>query len=202
MEGFAIVKVDSRPHRVIAQENWNLTNDEMKGMHVHHRIPRSQGGTNDSSNLYVCSPSFHFHAWHGADGRLNLIKQATINGRKGSILGGKRCHELGVGLHALDHSAKAKLLWAQGKGLAAMTPEEKTAAGRKGGTLGGATNAKNGTGVCGISPEKHSKQMSKTNSQKWVCGICGNYISNAKNVNKHIREEHPGSPITKAKVFD
>ena len=54
----AIIKVDKRHYRKIAQENWGLTDAQMKGMHVHHRIPRSQGGTNDPSNLYVCRHGF------------------------------------------------------------------------------------------------------------------------------------------------
>ena len=60
----SIVKVDTRHYRVIAQEHWGLTDDQMKGMHVHHRIPRSKGGTNDPSNLYVCRPEFHSRVWH------------------------------------------------------------------------------------------------------------------------------------------
>ena len=59
-----LVLVDKRHHRKIAQDNWALTNKQMKGMHVHHRIPVSKGGTNDPSNLYVCSPWFHAHVWH------------------------------------------------------------------------------------------------------------------------------------------
>jgi hypothetical protein len=64
VETLSIVKVDSRSYRTIAQENWGLTNEQMKGMHVHHRIPRSCGGTNDPSNLYVCSSWFHANVWH------------------------------------------------------------------------------------------------------------------------------------------
>ena len=60
----AIVRVDKRHYRKIAQENWGLTDEQMVGMHVHHRTPRSQGGTNDASNLYVCSPYFHGQVWH------------------------------------------------------------------------------------------------------------------------------------------
>lgn len=61
----SIVKVDPRNYRLIAKENWGLTDDQMSGMHVHHRIPVSEGGTNDPTNLYVCSPSFHAWVWHG-----------------------------------------------------------------------------------------------------------------------------------------
>lgn len=63
----SLVLVDKRPYRKIAQENWGLTNQQMKGMHVHHRIPRSRGGTNDPSNLYVCSPWFHQNVWHNGE---------------------------------------------------------------------------------------------------------------------------------------
>ena len=63
----SIVLVDKRHHRVIAQENWGLSDDQMKGMHVHHRVHKSKGGTNDPSNLYVCSPSFHKYGWHDGD---------------------------------------------------------------------------------------------------------------------------------------
>jgi hypothetical protein len=63
----SIVKVDSRPYRKIAQDNWSLTDEQMKGMHVHHRYPVSKGGTNDASNLFVCSPWFHAYVWHHPD---------------------------------------------------------------------------------------------------------------------------------------
>ena len=63
----ALVKVDSRHYRVIAQEHWGLTDEQMKGMHVHHRIPQSKGGSDDPSNLFVCSPWFHAHVWHNGD---------------------------------------------------------------------------------------------------------------------------------------
>jgi len=80
----SIVRTDSRSHRIIAKENWGLTNDQMRGMHVHHRIPRSCGGTNDPSNLYVCSPSFHAYVWHGQDAFLSFVKVAQKGGRKGA----------------------------------------------------------------------------------------------------------------------
>ena len=63
----SIVKVDKRHYRVIARENWGLTREQMKGKHVHHRIKRSDGGTDDPTNLYVCSPSFHRWGWHDGE---------------------------------------------------------------------------------------------------------------------------------------
>lgn len=77
----AIVKVDKRNYRKIAQENWGLTDQQMQGMHVHHRIPKSEGGTNDPTNLYVCSPSFH-SMWHGYS---YFVEWATENGKKTPI---------------------------------------------------------------------------------------------------------------------
>ena len=52
----------------------------MKGMHVHHRIPVSKGGTNDPSNLYVCSPWFHKNCWHSEDSYNSLIPYAELGG--------------------------------------------------------------------------------------------------------------------------
>jgi hypothetical protein len=63
----SIVRVDTRHYRAIAQENWGLTKEQMGGKHVHHRVRVSDGGTNDPSNLYVCSPSFHRWCWHDGE---------------------------------------------------------------------------------------------------------------------------------------
>jgi hypothetical protein len=64
----SIVRVDHRHYRKIAQENWGLTDEQMRGKHVHHRIRRADGGTNDPSNLYVCSEWFHDNVWHAGEG--------------------------------------------------------------------------------------------------------------------------------------
>jgi hypothetical protein len=101
----SIVKVDSRPYRKIAQDNWGLTDDQMKGMHVHHRVPVSRGGTNDPSNLYVCSPSFHAWVWHS--GRFALIKDASEVARLGGLAGGRKggttTKERKVGIFSPNH---------------------------------------------------------------------------------------------------
>ena len=66
-QSVSIVKLETRPHRVVARENWGLSVEQMIGMEVHHRVPVSRGGTNDPSNLYVCSPSMHRWGWHNGD---------------------------------------------------------------------------------------------------------------------------------------
>ena len=106
----SIVRVDTRPYRKIAQENWGLTKEQMKGKHVHHRIARSDGGTNDPSNLYVCSPWFHKTAWHSEDGFNSLIPYASSGGKLGGLIGGKKVHEekdeKGRSLRALEMHKK------------------------------------------------------------------------------------------------
>jgi hypothetical protein len=116
----SIVKVDKRNYRVIAQENWGLTKDQMEGKHVHHRIRRSDGGTNDPSNLYVCSPLYHDVVWHGETG--GFIGLAAEGGK----IGGKKVHEAkdgnGKSLHALNlHKEKDE----NGKSLHALSMLEK-----------------------------------------------------------------------------
>jgi hypothetical protein len=88
-----------------------------------------------------------------------------------------------------DRQNLAQRLYEQGKGLAAMTAEEKQAAAVAGGKTGGATNAKNGTGVCGIPAVEHSKRVTNTNKQKWECPAC-DYINIARHVNSHMAEIH------------
>jgi hypothetical protein len=95
----SIVKVDKRHYRVIAQENWGLTNEQMRGKHVHHRIRRSDGGTNDPSNLYVCSPWYHDVVWHGGSG--GFIELASEAGKKGGASIHIEKDELGRSIHGV-----------------------------------------------------------------------------------------------------
>lgn len=104
----SIVKVDKRPYRRIAQENWNLSNEQMKDMHIHHRVPISRGGTNDPCNLYVCSAWFHKHIWHSEDGFNSLIPYACEGGRKGGLKAriGPLSYERKFGIFGLDLERK------------------------------------------------------------------------------------------------
>ena len=87
MELVSIVRVDTRCYRKIAMDNWGLSREQMRGMHVHHRIPVSKGGTNDPSNLYVCSPFFHRYIWHDGE---EWIEWAITGGARGGAVSGKR----------------------------------------------------------------------------------------------------------------
>ena len=77
----ALVRTTRGHHRKIAQANWGLTDAQMQGMHVHHRIPQSLGGLNDPSNLYVCSPWFHYNVWHNGARGLKITLAASCGGR-------------------------------------------------------------------------------------------------------------------------
>ena len=113
----SIVKVDRRPYRIIAQENWGLTDEQMRGMHIHHRIRRSDGGTNDPSNLFVCSSWYHDVVWHrGSGGFIGLAAEGGQRGGKSNAL--------------------------SKTGFCGRSPEKMSEDGRKGGN----TNAVNRTG--------------------------------------------------------
>ena len=155
----SIVQVDKRPYRTIAQENWGLTKEQMKGMHVHHRISISEGGTDDPTNLYVCSPSFHRWGWHNGE---EFIEWASEGGRKGGKKGGKKAAELGLGIHGrsaeqrTEDSSKGGTKTADlGVGIHAPGMQSK------GGTIGGRKAAELGVGVHGRSAEQRTEDSSK-----------------------------------------
>jgi hypothetical protein len=101
----AIVRVDKRHYRKIAQENWGLTDEQMVGMHVHHRTPRSQGGTNDASNLYVCSAYYHAHVWHNGD---QFTLWASVGGKSSNPTKTKKLVETGKRVGSLPNSELQK----------------------------------------------------------------------------------------------
>jgi hypothetical protein len=157
----SIVLVDKRPYRKIAQENWGLTREQMRGMHVHHRIPRSSGGTNDPSNLYVCSPSFHRWVWHDGE---EFIEWAERGGSKGGKIGGKiggrknaesghmqRIAHLGGKKGGHKGGTKTK----QNK-VGIFAPGVQSLAGKIGGPRGVETQRRLGIGLFGLGFEERS----------------------------------------------
>jgi hypothetical protein len=80
-----ILSPSSANYRKVAQQNWGLTDEQMKGKHVHHHPPVSDGGRNIPEHLYVCSPSLHAYGWHDGD---YFIEQATLAGEEYGHLGG------------------------------------------------------------------------------------------------------------------
>lgn len=134
-----LVKVDKRHYRVIAKENWGLTWKQMRGMHVHHRIPLSKGGTNDPSNLYVCSPGYHQYVWHGNE---YYLLNASKGGFIGGTLGGATTKNRGVGIFA---------------------PGKQSEGGKEGGRKGAETCRKEGLGLFALTVE----QRSENTKEQW-----------------------------------
>lgn len=77
-------------YRKIAQENWGLTDLQMKNMHVHHQPPRSKGGRNIPEHLYVCSPDVHQYIWHKGSA---FPKLASEGGNLSAIVRRKKAEE-------------------------------------------------------------------------------------------------------------
>ena len=106
-QSVSIVKLETRPHRVVARENWGLPIEQMIGMEVHHLVPVSRGGTNDPSNLYVCSPSMHRWGWHNGEEFIGWGARASEGRDKGEHKETSRkaaylTLELGVGIHGMS----------------------------------------------------------------------------------------------------
>jgi hypothetical protein len=134
-KNLSIVKVDKRPYRVIAQENWGLTDAQMKGRHVHHRIKKSEGGTNDPSNLYVCTEEYHDKVWHADEGGFAGLasKGGKTQPPEGKVKGGTSSHKMGVGIHARTDPRNVE---GNRKGGKNQPREAKIKGGREGGLKG------------------------------------------------------------------
>jgi hypothetical protein len=178
----SIVKVDKRPYRTIAQDNWNLTKEQMKGMHVHHRISVSDGGTNDASNLYVCTGEYHDTVWHGGEG--GFIALASEGGKKGAknqprkakVKGGRKAAELGVGAHTPGMASEGGKKSAE-LGVGVHAPGMASKGRKKSAELGigvhapgmaskgGTKSAELGVGV--HAPGKRSEGGKISGSQRW-----------------------------------
>lgn len=75
-----VLSREDQNYRRLAQASWGLTNEQMRGMHVHHHPPASEGGRNIPEHLYVCSPSMHAFGWHSES--YFTLKASTSSGNK------------------------------------------------------------------------------------------------------------------------
>jgi hypothetical protein len=119
-----VLSPNNKDYRKVAQVHWGLTDEQMKGMHVHHFPPQGEGGRNIPEHLYVCSDYMHYVGWHKAN--IGCILWASAGGKitgstnvasgrgfcapgvasAGGKRGGKRAFELGVGCHAPEVRGK------------------------------------------------------------------------------------------------
>lgn len=189
----SIVKLETRHHRVVAQENWGLTNEQMRGNHVHHRIPISKGGTNDPSNLFVCSPSMHRWGWHEGDRGFGEWAQ------KGGEMSAERGHSGWVHVPANVLSENGRRSGERNviekRGIFAATPEEWSIRNRKNGAKGchaaGKSTYEKGVGIFALGEEaqeeRNKKGASVINGMKWMCLKTG-YISTSGPLTKWQRK--------------
>lgn len=208
----SMVKVDTRPYRTIAQENWGLSKEQMRGKHVHHRIRQSKGGTNDPSNLYVCGPWFHNNVWHEGTGVCERDEQKmSEDGKKG----GSRTAELGVGIcgrtaeqMTQDGRKGAEKVMELGRGIHNpdyISSPQKSEDSRKGGIKGGKAITEAGLAIhdpAYLNSEKcledKRKGASKANSQMWASAIDG-FKGRACNVALH-NKANGWDPAAKLRV--
>ena len=169
----SIVRVDGRPYRTIARENWGLTREQMIGKHVHHRIKRSDGGTNDPSNLYVCSEWFHDNVWHYGDngfaglaltGSQKAHSKRDVDGK--SLLGKQNAERLHRNKDEHGRSLRALRL---NKTIHAEKDEEgKSLLGKRNATKNW-HNEKDENGK-DVKSQQRAREM---NAQRWMCTETG-----------------------------
>lgn len=156
----SLVLLPRGDYRQIAQINWGLTDEQMKGMHVHHRIPRSQGGSNAPENLYVCSPWFHQEIWH--QGRYRQI----VGAGGAAVLGGltnKTIHQDSkTGYYSEESHRKSNRTRTENGSL--------SKAGRAGGKVSGSKRSREEMGRIGVLGGQALA------SQRWQCTVTG-YVS-------------------------
>jgi hypothetical protein len=167
----SIVKVDTRPYRTIARENWGLTSEQMKGKHVHHRIPVSEEGTNDPTNLYVCGPWFHSNVWHSCQ---YFIEKASEAGQRGARKGHEKKNKEGKSEHAVKMGQKGGALGDRTKksegakrGYADKNEEGKSTRAVINAKKGHSSKNSDGKSIRALN------MVAVTNKQKWKCLVTG-----------------------------
>jgi hypothetical protein len=176
----SIVLVDKRPYRKIAQDNWGLTNEQMRGKHVHHRVSKSDGGTNDPSNLYVCSPSFHRWGWHKGEEWIEWAEGGAQKAHEDKDGLGRSV--LGVENGKRLHKTKNK----EGKSLNASK------GGRKGGKKTHSRKNEDGKSIHAL--ETVAKAHTEKNSE-------GKSILGVKNAERmHFIKDHEGKSVNAVKA--
>ena len=97
--------------------------------------------------------------------------------RKSGKKVGMYCKQNKIGIFSLttdERSKFTKLNYERGAGLAVLTDEQRSEAGKK----GSAKNKENGIGIFSLTREQLGNQGKKTNAQKWECLETG-FITNS-----------------------
>jgi hypothetical protein len=122
----------------------------------------------------LIKPVYQVDKWclNESCGCLISIKILKESGKKTGLF----CKENKIGIFSLsskERSEITKINYKNGKGLAILTKEDRSNAGKK----GSAKNKENNTGIFSLTKTQLSTQGCKTNSQKWKCLETG-FITN------------------------
>ncbi len=183
----------------MAQQHYNLSDEQMRGRHVHHNPPKNEGGRNIPEHLYVYSEEIH-DAVHGGGG---FTQCASLGGKLGGVKGGKsknknreKCREGGLKGGKIT-GAKAQR---EGIGFFGMTEEVRRENSRRGGQKAVETGQ-----IKTISTPESRSRGGKTAGKKnnhhinkilWRCTVCGaistaaglTHIQRARGIDKSLRE--------------
>lgn len=136
-------------YRKLAQMWYNLTDEQMEGMDVHHNPPKHLGGRNIPEHLFVYSESLHSAVHGGFTGyaRKGAQKSHEIKNEEGKSVTAVKVGKAG---------GKAKKTWG-------LTPEQLSHRSRDRGRLQPLeTRRSNG-----------SKMGKASTSQRWQCLVTG-----------------------------
>jgi hypothetical protein len=169
----------------------------MKGMHVHHRVPRSKGGTDAPENLYVCSPSFHANVWHDND-------SFTLWASKGGHASVERHKQNGSWIYDQSFQKRA----AKSRHTKFREPEVQSQLGKR----GAASCKERGVNACfdksihkrmsdPILDKERRAKISQKNSREWVIIHPDGHREHIKNLLKFCKENglNPGHMTSVAK---
>ena len=128
-----VLSVERQDFRKLAQEWFDLTDEQMKDCHVHHNPPRHKGGRNIPEHLFIYHETLHA-AVHEDD----FVLWAKIGGKAGSRdkkrEHGEKCRDLGIGFFSADIPPDLRRAWnveAGKKGAAAQPHEVRVLHGKR-----------------------------------------------------------------------
>lgn len=145
-------------YRKLAQKSWGLTDEQMKGMHVHHEPPLCKGGRNIAIHLYVCSPSMHYNGWHSDKtkmGNIEALEKGRLTQRK-----------LGIGVYSDE--------WLNEKGFNSWIERYGEKEARRRWSEAGSK----------ASTEQRRKNGHKMAAQLWQCTVTG-FITNPGSLSRY-----------------